>query len=75
MQETHQCDCKKNMSSVDQEKQMIANWAQLVEDNIKIVVNANHYDPCKEQRLLIPFLKGKDGIGKSNGGDCAQCRV
>ena len=59
MQETHQCDCKKNMSSVDQEKQMIANWAQLVEDNIKIVVNANHYDPCKEQRLLIPFLKGE----------------
>lgn len=38
---------------------MIANWAQLIEDNIKIVVNANHYDPCKEQRLLIPFLKGE----------------
>lgn len=35
--------------------QFVANWAQLVEDNVYFIVPANKYDVRNDDRLLIPF--------------------
>ncbi|WP_308777687.1 WG repeat-containing protein [uncultured Bacteroides sp.] len=37
--------------------QYIANWAQLVEDKISIIVPVDQYDVSEDDRLLIPFIK------------------
>ena len=37
--------------------QFVANWAQLVEDNVYFIVPANKYDVRNDDRLLIPFKK------------------
>lgn len=36
--------------------QKMANWGQLCEDGVKIIVNVKDYNPAKEERLLIPFI-------------------
>ena len=37
--------------------QYVANWAQLVEDNVFFIVPARKYDVTNDERLLIPFIK------------------
>lgn len=37
--------------------QYIANWAQLVEDKISIIVPVDQYDVSEDDRILIPFIK------------------
>lgn len=43
-----------NMTS--EEKQFIANWAQLVNDNYSFIVPARSYNVSQDERLLIPVL-------------------
>ena len=38
-------------------EQIIANWAQQMEDGIEVVVDVKDYDFDNEERLLIPFHK------------------
>lgn len=50
-----------------EKEQVIANWAQHMEDGVKVVVDVEHFDFENEKRLLIPFFKfGCDKIGLIN---------
>ena len=41
-----------------EEGQIVANWAQLIEDGINIVIPINHYSLESDPRSLIPFIEG-----------------
>lgn len=45
--------------------QIAANWGQLIEDNINIIVPVNHYSMKDDPRFLIPFQKA-DKFGMLN---------
>lgn len=45
--------------------QIAANWGQLIEDNINIIVPVSHYSMKDDPRFLIPFQKG-DKLGMLN---------
>ena len=50
--------------------QIIANWAQHLEDGIRIIVNVKDYSTSHEKRLLIPFFNRFDntmGLLNRNG--------
>lgn len=49
-----------------EEGQKIANWAQLCEDGVKVIVNAGNYDFATEKRLLIPFIVKFNKKGQPN---------
>ena len=49
-----------------EEGQKIANWAQLCENGVKVIINAKDYNFAKEERLLIPFTVKLNSKGQPN---------
>ena len=49
-----------------EERQIIANWAQHLEDGVKIIVNVKDYNMSEEERLLVPFIAQYNNKGQSN---------
>lgn len=48
---------------MNEEGQILANWAQLAEFNIKVVMDVRNYNPFHEERILIPYIEnGKFGL-------------
>lgn len=49
-----------------EEEQIRANWAQHLEDGMKIIVNVKDYNMSQEERLLVPFIARHNNKGQSN---------
>lgn len=48
------------------EEQIVANWAQLLEGKVKILVNVENYNSSQDDRLLIPFVVKFNKKGQAN---------